>query len=212
MKRQLQDSTVWVIHRGSWPPSSSLQHFSRSRDKSRKGGNLRHFVGVHFFSGDCDLQYLMVCLDRGIAFAFGSQFLLTARHISEPFPDISEKKSIVGAWLTDADDEMEEGSALSTSISTLASQSERQNKTQFRRLAFGLRDRLPYSKDNTLQLLCSSPAGRCWYQLQWQALDWEGKCVLPVRYIGLLLWTQLAKTQQKTSETLMPSQKEVTIG
>ena len=50
----------------------------------------------------------MVCLDRGIAFAFGSQFLLTARHISEPFPDISEKKSIVGAWLTDADDEMEE--------------------------------------------------------------------------------------------------------
>lgn len=58
--------------------------------------------------GVCDLQYLTVGLDFGTAFAFGSHYLLTARHNIEPFPDLREKRSFTGVWLTDADGEKEQ--------------------------------------------------------------------------------------------------------
>ena len=108
-----------LIHRGIRPPSGSQWRFSRSRDKSRESRNRRRSVGVHFFCGVCDLQCLTVGLDFGTAFAFGSHYLLTARHNIEPFPDLREKRSFTGVWLTEADGEKEQRHSISTLISYL---------------------------------------------------------------------------------------------
>ena len=100
----------------------------------------------------------MACLDCGTAFAFGSQYLLTARHNIEPFPESREKKSLTGVWLTDADGEMDERLGVVHIDEDLDIAILKAHKTKFRRLALDLRDPLPYSKAYALQLLNSPPA------------------------------------------------------
>lgn len=100
----------------------------------------------------------MACLDCGTAFDFGSQYLLTARHNIEPFPESREKRRLTGVWLTDADGEMDERLGVVHIDEDLDIAILKAHKTKFRRLALDLRDPLPYSKAYALQLLYSPPA------------------------------------------------------
>jgi len=49
----------------------------------------------------------MVGLDCGTVFAFGRQYLLTAKHNIGPFPELKEKRILMGVWLSDPDGQRE---------------------------------------------------------------------------------------------------------